>query len=388
MKRKTGEYEESVAAGEVVRAFVPYALPPADPPLDLGGDLTPLRLRAEEQLRRLELAGDLVPSVDWCVYAFVRKEAVLSAQIEGTQATLMDLLEVEASGEAPVNADVEEVCGYLDAINYAWEELKSESGLPLSTRLLCETHRRLLAGTRGAQKLPGDVRRSQNWVGGTRPGNANFVPPPPHRLGSLLSDLEHAIHDASDLPPLIRVGLLHAQFETLHPYLDGNGRLGRLLIALLLRHWGLLSRPLLYLSLFLKMHRQEYYRRLDAIRTDGDWEGWLGYFLEGVAVVADEAVSTARHLHVIVEENREQLHARNDATVLSLRLYERLPQHPVVTVNRVVALLDCSRPAAAKALRVLEGAGVLSALGERKKNRALIFRNYLAHLREGTELTT
>ena len=387
MKRQTGEYEESVAAGEVVRAFVPYALPPADPPLDLGGDLTPLRVRAEEQLRLLELAGDLVPSVDWFVYAFVRKEAVLSAQIEGTQATLLDLLEAEASGEAPVNADVEEVCGYLDALNYAWEELKSESGLPLSTRLLCETHRRLLAGARGAQKLPGEVRRSQNWVGGTRPGNANFVPPPPHRLARLLSDLEHAIHDASELPPLVRVGLIHAQFETLHPYLDGNGRLGRLLIALLLRHWGLLSRPLLYLSLFLKMHRQEYYRRLDAIRTDGDWEGWLGYFLEGVAVVADEAVATARHLHAIVEENRERLHARDDATVLSLRLFERLPQHPIVTVNRVVELLDCSRPAAAKALRVLEGAGVLSALGERKKNRALVFRTYLEHLREGTDLT-
>ncbi len=386
MKRQTGEYEDSVAAGEVVRAFVPYALPPTDPSLDLGGDLAPLRVRAEEQLRLLELAGDLVPSVDWFVYAFVRKEAVLSAQIEGTQATLLDLLEVEASGEAAANADVEEVCGYLDALNYAWEEVKSESGLPLSTRLLCETHRRLLAGARGAQKLPGEVRRSQNWVGGTRPGNANFVPPPPHRLGRLLSDLERAIHDASDLPPLVRVGLLHAQFETLHPFLDGNGRLGRLLIALLLRHWGLLSRPLLYLSLFLKMHRQEYYRRLDAIRTDGDWEGWLGYFLEGVAVVAHEAVATARHLHAIVEEDRERLHARDDATVLSLRLFERLPQHPIVTVNRVVELLGCSRPAAAKALRVLEGAGVLSALGERKKNRALVFRNYLDHLREGTEL--
>jgi Fic family protein len=387
MKRQTGEYEESVAAGEVVRAFVPYRLPPADPPLDLGGDLAPLRVRAEEKLRLLELAGDLVPSVDWFVYAFVRKEAVLSAQIEGTQATLLDLLEVEASGEAPVNADVEEVCGYLDALNYAWEELKSESGLPLSTRLLCETHRRLLAGARGAQKQPGEVRRSQNWVGGTRPGNANFVPPPPQSLGRLLSDLEHAIHDASDLPPLVRVGLLHAQFETLHPFLDGNGRLGRLLIALLLRHWGLLSRPLLYLSLFLKTHRQEYYRRLDAIRTDGDWENWLGYFLEGVAVVADEAVATARHLHAIVEQNRGRLHARDDVTVLSLRLFEQLPQHPIVTVNRVIELLDCSRPAAAKALRVLERAGILAALGERKKNRALIFRNYLEHLREGTELT-
>ncbi len=300
---------------------------------------------------------------------------------------MLDLLEVEASAAAPVNADVEEVCGYLDALNYAWEELNGESGLPLSTRLLCETHRRLLAGARGAQKLPGEVRRSQNRVGGTRPGNANFVPPPPHRLRSLLSDLEHAIHDASDLPPLVRVGLLHAQFETLHPFLDGNGRLGRLLIALLLRHWRLLSRPLLYISLFLKRHRQEYYRRLDAIRTDSDWEGWLGFFLEGVAVVADEAVATARHLHAIIEENRERLHARDDATVLSLRLFERLPRHPIVTVNRVVELLDCSRPAAAKALRVLEGAGVLSAPGARKKNRALVFRSYLEHLREGTELT-
>jgi Fic family protein len=231
------------------------------------------------------------------------------------------------------------------------------------------------------------VRRSQNWVGGTRPGNANFVPPPAHRLGELLSDFERAIHDESSLPPLVRVGLLHVQFETLHPYLDGNGRLGRLLITLLLRHLGLLSRPLLYLSHFLKTHRQEYYRRLDAVRTDGDWEGWLGYFLEGVAVVAGEAVVAARRMHAIVEDSRERLHARDDATVLSLRLFERLPQHPILTVNRVVELLDCSRPAAAKALRVLESADVLVALGERKKNRALVFRDYIDHLREGTELT-
>ena len=386
MKRQTGEYEESVAAGEVVRAFIPDALPPTDPPLDLGGDIAPLLARAGQRLRLLELAGDLVPSVEWFVYAFVRKEAVLSAQIEGTQASLMDLLEAEASGESPVDADVEEVCGYLDALNYSWEELEKESGLPLSMRLLCEAHRRLLAGARGAQKMPGEVRRSQNWVGGTRPGNANFVPPPPHRLGELLSDLERAIHDESDLPPLVRVGLLHAQFETLHPYLDGNGRLGRLLITLLLRHWHLLSRPLLYLSLFLKTHRQEYYRRLDAVRTDGDWEGWLAYFLEGVAVVADEAIATTRRMHAIVEESRERLHARDDATVLSLRLFERLPRHPILTVNRVVELLDCSRPAAGKALRVLEGAEVLAALGERKKNRALIFGDYLDHLRGGTEL--
>jgi Fic family protein len=271
MTRTTGTHERSTIAGESVEAFIPHPLPPSEPPLDLGGDLAVLLARADESIRMLELAGDLVPSIEWFVYAFVRKEAVLSAQIEGTQATLMDLLEVEASGEAPVDADVEEVCGYVNALNFAWDQLGRADGLPLSMRLLSETHARLLSGARGAHKQPGEVRRSQNWIGGTRPGNAAFVPPPPHRLGELLDDLERAIHDDSELPPLVRVGLLHVQFETLHTYLDGNGRLGRLLITLLLRHWGLLTRPLLYLSLFLKMHRQEYYRRLSAVRAEGDW---------------------------------------------------------------------------------------------------------------------
>jgi len=387
MKRKTGEYERSTVTSEEVSAFIPYPLPPRDPPLDLDGELVPLLTRAREQVRLLDLAGDLVPSVEWFVYAFVRKEAVLSAQIEGTQATLMDLLEVEASGKKPADADVEEVCGYVAALGYAWEELSQETGLPISMRLLSETHCRLLSGARGDHKQPGEVRRSQNWIGGTRPGNANFVPPPPHRLGELLSELERAVHDQSDLPPLVRIGLLHVQFETLHPYLDGNGRLGRLLITLLLRHWGLLSRPLLYLSLFLKTHRQEYYRRLSAVRTDGDWEGWLSYFLEGVAVVAEEAVATARRLHEIVAQSRARLMAREDATVISIRLFDLLPNHPIVTVNRVVELLDCSRPAAAKALRVLEAAEVVHALDDRKKNRAVVFKEYLDHLREGTELS-
>lgn len=384
--RQTGAYERSTVTGEEINAFIPFPLPPRDPPLELDDDLAQLLARASEQLRLLDLAGDLVPSVEWFVYAFVRKEAVLSAQIEGTQATLMDLLEVEASGEAPVDADVEEVCGYLDALNFAWEELGRDTGAPLSMRLLSEAHRRLLAGARGAGKQPGEVRRSQNWIGGTRPGNASFVPPPPHRLGDLLSEFEHAIHNDSDLPPLVRVGLLHVQFETLHPYLDGNGRLGRLLITLLLRHWGLLSRPLLYLSLFLKVHRQEYYRRLSAVRSDGDWEGWLEFFLEGIATVAGEAIATARRLHTIVGEARGRLLAREDATILSLRLFELLPQHPLITVNRAVDLLDCSRPAAAKALRVLEAAAVLQPLDARKKNRTLVFKEYLDHLREGTDV--
>ena len=386
MKRVTGTFERSTVAGESVEAFIPHPLPPKDPPLDLGGELSSLLGRANESLRLLELAGDLIPSVEWFVYAFVRKEAVLSAQIEGTQATLMDLLEVEASGGAPVDADVEEVCGYVDALNFTWDEVGRADGLPLSMRLLSQAHARLLSGARGAQKQPGEVRRSQNWIGGTRPGNAAFVPPPPHRLGALLSEFERAIHDESELPPLIRVGLLHAQLETLHPYLDGNGRIGRLLITLLLRHWDLLTRPLLYLSLFLKRQRQEYYRRLRAIRDEGDWEGWLSFFLEGVAEVADEAVATARRLHVIIGENRHRLLARDDATVLSLRLFELLPDHPILTVNRAMELLDCSRPAAAKAMRVLEAAEIVHALDERKKNRTVLFEDYLAHLRQGTDI--
>ncbi len=386
MIRQTGRTERCTMAAEAVRAFVPAPLPPRAPPLDLEA-LGPLIARASERLRRLDLAGDLVPSVDWFVYAFVRKEAVLSAQIEGTQATLMDLLEVEASGEAPTDADVEEVCGYLDALNYAWAELDRDAGLPISMRLLSEAHKRLLAGARGTHKQPGEVRRSQNWIGGTRPGDATFVPPPPHRLPELLSDFERAVHAESDVPPLVRVGLLHVQFETLHPFLDGNGRLGRLLITLLLRHWGLLSRPLLYLSLFLKTHRQEYYRRLSAVRTDGDWEGWLATFLEGIAVVAEEATATARRLHGIVTASRERVLVREDATVFSLRLFELLPEHPIVTVNRVVQMLGCSRPAAGKALRILEAAEVLRPLDDRKKNRALLFGEYLDELRQGTELS-
>ncbi len=385
MKRTTGRYEIGSVAGEEVKAFVPYPLPPREPPLDLSGELAPLLARAREQVRLLDLAGELVPSIEWFVYAFVRKEAVLSAQIEGTQATLMDLLEVEASGEPPADADVQEVCGYVDALDYAWGELGRDDGLPISMRLLSETHRRLLSGARGAQKQPGEVRRSQNWIGGTRPGNALFVPPPPHRLGGLLDEFERAIHGQSDLPPLVRIGLLHVQFETLHPYLDGNGRLGRLLITLLLRHWGLLSKPLLYLSLYLKTHRQEYYRRLGTVRTQGDWEGWLAYFLEGVAVVAEESVATARKLHAVVSESRARLMASEDATVLSIRLFDLLPDHPIVTVNRVIELLGCSRPAAAKALRVLEASEIVHPLDERKRNRAVVFRKYLEHLREGTD---
>ncbi|MEO0425042.1 MAG: Fic/DOC family N-terminal domain-containing protein [Pseudomonadota bacterium] len=385
MDRKTGTYERSSVAGETVEAFVPLPLPPVAPPLDLSGALSKQLDEAAERLRLLELAGDLVPSIEWFVYAFVRKEAVLSAQIEGTQATLMDLFEVEAGAAAPGDPDIEEVCGYVDALQYAWSELERDDGLPLSMRLLSNAHAKLLSGARGASKQPGEVRRSQNWIGGTRPGNAAFVPPPPHRLPALLSDLERAIHEPSELPPLVRVGLLHAQFETLHPFLDGNGRLGRLLVTLLLRQSGLLTRPLLYLSLYLKTHRAEYFDQLTAVRERGTWEEWLMFFLDGVAVAAEEAVATARHLNRVVEAARDRVLGSDDATLLSLRLFERLPEHPIVTVSHATRLLGCSRPAAGKAINALETSGVLRSIGDRKKNRLFVFQDYVEHLRDGTE---
>ena len=388
--RITGRYERTSVGGEQVAAFVPFALPPAAPPVDIDAGRA-ARLRAAEQsLVRLELAGEMVPSLDWFIYAFVRKEAVLSSQIEGTQATLVDLLNFEsqegtASPAAP-SADVEEVCNYLDALAYARAQLADPHGLPLSMRLLSGTHERLMRGIRGADKLPGEVRRSQNWIGGSRPGNATFVPPPPHLLGDVLTDFERYLHDDEALPPLVRAGLLHVQFETIHPYLDGNGRIGRLLVTLLLEHWQLLTKPLLYLSLFFKRHREEYYRRLNAVRVEGDWEGWLDFFLDGVATIADEAVASARELFALVAADRARLLSQESTSVAGLRLFELLPRHPVVTVATVMRLVGTTRPTAGRAIESLAEAGILVETTGKRRDRSFVYRDYLDRLRVGTEL--
>lgn len=389
-RRATGRYERTTVGGEEVAAFLPHGLPPADPPIDVDAALAE-RLRAAEQaLVRLELAGQMVPSLDWFIYAFVRKEAVLSSQIEGTQATLVDLLTFEAQegGEqsAAPNADVEEVCNYLDALAYARAQLDDPNGLPLSMRLLSETHRRLMHGVRGAEKLPGEVRRSQNWIGGSRPGNAAYVPPPPHALGEVLGAFEDYLHSDDSLPSLVRAGLLHVQFETIHPYLDGNGRIGRLLVTLLLEHWKLLTKPLLYLSLFFKRHREDYYRRLDAVRVDGDWEGWLHFFLDGVATIADEAVASARELFALVGTDRARVLAHEGMSVVALRLFELLPRHPVVTVASVTKLVETTKPTAGRAIELLVAAGVLVETTGKKRDRSFVYRSYLDRLRVGTEL--
>jgi Fic family protein len=386
MKRTTGRYERTVAGSEEVSAFVPFPLPPGAPSLAIDAP-TGERLRAAEQaLARLDLASEMVPSVDWFLYAFVRKEAVISSQIEGTQATLIDLLTFEAAHEASPDADVEEVCNYLDALSYARDQLAKAEGLPLSMRLLNEAHRRLMHGARGADKQPGEVRRSQNWIGGSRPGNAVYVPPPPQTLPDLLGDLERYLHADDDMPLLVRVGLAHVQFETIHPYLDGNGRIGRLLIALLLEHWNLLRAPLLYLSLFFKRHRQEYYRRLDVVRTEGDWEAWTDFFLDGVATIADEAVASARELFGVVNADRGRVLAQDTTSVSAARLFELLPSHPIITVAAAMRLIDASKPTATRAIETLVAAGVLVETTGRRRDRSFAYQAYIDRLRVGTEL--
>lgn len=329
----------------------------------------------------------MVPSLDWFIHAFVRKEAVVSSQIEGTEATLDDLLTFEATPEGTKpGADVEEVCNYLDALAWARRELARPKGLPLSTRLVHGVHRRLMRGVRGASKQPGEVRRSQNWVGGTRPSNAAYVPPPPEEVPRLLAELERYIHSTDSLPPLVRAALVHVQFESIHPYLDGNGRVGRLLIALLLEHWAILHAPLLYLSLHFKRRRPDYYRMLDEVRRTGDWEGWTHFFLEGVAEIAEESATTARDLYRLVARDRERVLTARGASLTAVRLLELLPRRPVVTIQGVVKLLETTKPTATKSIELLEKLGIVGETTGRKRDRAYQYTRYLERLREGTEL--
>lgn len=386
MQRITGRHERAFAGSEEVSAFVPLPLPPRDPELAIDNRIAERLRAAEHALARLDLAGEMVPSLDWFIYAFVRKEAVISSQIEGTQATLIDLLTFEADQETAPDADVEEVCNYLEALSYARAELVRPDGLPISMRLLNEAHRRLMHGARGASKVPGEVRRTQNWIGGSRPGNAAYVPPPMQSLPDLLGDLENYLHSSDNLPKLVRIGLAHVQFESIHPYLDGNGRIGRLLIALLLEHWGQLKAPLLYLSLFFKRHREEYFRRLTAVRTDGDWEGWTDFFLDGVATIAEEAVTSARELFAVVTADRGRVLAQDTTSVSAVRLFELLPNHPIITVATAMKLIETSKPTATRAIETLAAAGILVETTGKKRDRSFAYQAYIDRLRIGTEL--
>lgn len=376
--RRTGTYLTSTTLGEPVQAFVPKPLPPAAPVLAPACYLEANR-SATLALARLSAVSGLVPSVDWLLYSAVRKEALLTSQIEGTQATLADLFDDEAGFAISNTDDVEEVSNYLRAFRLVRQNLRDPAGLPLSVRLLCDAHRLLLDGVRGTGKQPGELRRSQNWIGGTRPGNAVFVPPPPARVVDLLTDLERFIHGrpATDLPPLVKMALVHAQFETIHPFLDGNGRIGRLLIAALMEHWQMLPEPLLYLSGYLKQHQGAYYRHLSAIRTEGDWEGWVGFFLEGVARAASDAERGIVAIASLVAGHRRTLLASPKAGPASYRLFELLPMMPRFTIERARQSLGTSFPTANAAVKLLQALGILTELTGQKKNRSYSYQAYI-----------
>lgn len=377
MNRTTGTYAISTTLGESVRAFVPDPLPPAGPPLAVAS-FTDLNRQAELALARLSGVSGLVPSVDWLLYSAVRKEALFTSQIEGTQATLTDLFDEEAGLKISNTDDVTEVTNYLRAFRLVQEQLRDPNGLPISVRLLYDAHRLLLDGARGAGKQPGELRHSQNWIGGTRPGNAVFVPPPPERVPELLSGLERFVHgETGDLAPLVRIALIHAQFETIHPFLDGNGRIGRLLIAALLEHWKLLAEPLMYLSGYLKQHQAEYYRRLSVIRTEGDWESWVAFFLEGVAVAAADAEKSIIAIASLIAVDRRKLLQSPKASPATYRLFELLPMMPRFSVERARQQLDTTFPTANAAVQVLEQLGVVTEVTGQKKNRSYSYQAYV-----------
>jgi Fic family protein len=375
--RATGTYAISTTLGEPVKAFVPLPLPPTAPPLD-PDCFTERNRAAELALARLSGVSGLVPSVEWLLYSAIRKEALLTSQIEGTQATLTDLFNEEAGFAVSNTDDVEEVTNYLRAFRLVQDNLRDPAGLPISVRLLSDAHSLLLDGARGTGKQPGELRRSQNWIGGTRPGNAVFVPPPADKVPGLLADLERFIHaENASLPALVRIALVHVQFETIHPFLDGNGRIGRLLIAALMEHWGLQAEPLMYVSGYLKTHQSEYYRRLSAVRTEGDWGGWVAFFLEGVAAAASESERGIVSIASLIAADRRRLLEATKATPASYRLFEMLPMMPRFTIEKVRQRLETSFPTATAAVKILEGLGIVTELTGQKKNRNYSYQSYI-----------
>jgi Fic family protein len=359
------------------RAFIPTDLPPV-PPISIDDEMWTLLSQADRTLGRLDGATEALPNPNLFVYAYVRKEAVLSSQIEGTQASLIDVVEFESQTATPENpGDVEEVVNYVAAMNYGLSRLKE---LPLSLRLIREIHERLLQGIRGADRGPGEFRTTQNWIGasGSRPDTARHVPPPPHEMLQSLDNLEKFIHDETPMPLLVKVGLIHGQFETIHPFLDGNGRVGRLLITFLLCQRGVLQRPLLYLSYYLKQNRTEYYDRLQAVRDTGDWESWLKFFLRGVYAVAQEATATARKVVDLREEDRRKITEHmGTSAAKGLVLLEQLYSRPVVDVAAVSQMAARSMANANELVRKLVEIGVLKEISGRKRDRKFAYSAYL-----------
>ncbi|MGH7486094.1 MAG: Fic family protein [bacterium] len=380
----TGRFTVTRSGGESVQAFIPAALPPK-PPLAFTGSLQQLLEQATLSLGRLDALSTILPNTALLLYAYIRKEAVLSSLIEGTQSSLSDLLlfELNETPGVPLE-DVVEVSNYVLALDHGLQRLRA--GFPLSNRLIREIHGTLLSRGRGSDKEPGEFRRSQNWIGGSRPGNAAFVPPPPAVVGECMTALERFLHDMGDgLPLLVRAGLAHVQFETLHPFLDGNGRVGRLLITLLLCHGGMLHEPLLYLSLYLKQHRDTYYRLLGETRSRGDWEGWITFFLEGVRQTADGAVSTAQRLTTTFADDRTKIQTGGRRTGSMLRVHEAMKAKPLTSLPDVGRQTGLTPPTAGAAMDGLVSLGIAREVTGKRRDRIFAYDRYLSILSEGTE---
>ena len=380
-----GEFQITDTGDEPVRAFVPHPLPP-NPPLQMDGTLNQALAEAMLALGRLDGISSLLPDPDRFLYAYVRKEAVLSSQIEGTQSSLSDLLlyELEESPGSPID-DVAEVSNHVAAMEHGLKRL--DGGFPLAGRLIREIHGELLSRGRGSSKTPGEFRTSQNWIGGTRPGNAHFVPPPHSAVPDCMTVLEKFLNDRHDgLPPLIRAGLAHVQFETIHPFLDGNGRVGRLLITFQLCSDGVLVEPMLYLSLYFKQHREVYYNLLTHVRETGDWETWLEFFLEGVIETAGAAVDTAHRLLTMLDADRETLERQGRRVGSVLRVHEALANKVILSLTGIRKLTGLSFPAASAAMDILAEQGIAREFTGRRRARLFAYSEYLAILNEGADM--
>lgn len=380
--RTTGRYISSSVSGETVKAFVPLPLPP-EPPLLIDDKLQQLIEETQHSLGKLDSAASFLPDISFLLYTYIRKEAVLSSQIEGTQSTLTDLLLFELDETPSVSIeDVSEVSNYVKALYHGVERLKE--GFPISLRFVRELHAVLLSSGRGAHKEPGEFRRSQNWIGGTRPGKAHFVPPSPEHLMQCLDAFEKFIHnDSIRISNLIRIALTHVQFETIHPFLDGNGRVGRLLIVLQLMDLQLLSSPVLYLSLYFKEKRDEYYARLDAVRTDGDWEGWIRFFLEAVQRTAENTLATTKNLSETFKNDRERVVREGRKGPLLQTVLSVFTAYPVQSIARICKKTGRVPNTVADALRTLSEIGIIREITGKKRNRLFMYQGYVKQLEKG-----
>jgi Fic family protein len=381
--KRIGKFVTTAAGGEKVRAYLPPPLPPR-PSLDLA-QFFELLEEANRALGRLDGVTSVLPDTPLFLCIYVRKEALLSSQIEGTQSSLSDLLlfENEEVPGVPLD-DVREVSNYVAAMDYGLKRLRD--GFPLSLRLIREIHDVLLSKGRGSSKQPGEFRQSQNWIGGTRPGNALYVPPPASHVMDCMSELEKFIHaETPHLPVLVKAALIHVQFESIHPFLDGNGRLGRLLITVLLCAQGVLKEPILYLSLFFKSHRSEYYDLLQGVRERGDWESWLEFFLTGVKETSAQAAETARQILGLFDKDRRRIESIGRPSASALRVHQYLQTRPIMSVPAAVRELKLSGPTVRKSVGHLVELGMVREITGRQRDRMFVYDRYLEILNQGTE---